>query len=162
MAMITVAIPTASGETIGVLAEKVSAHLAIHPALVIGCSGATDYDESALELTHTTTGAMVCQIGDPLTVRPGAMRGFAQWLETICPLEDLGHAAIPKGLPKKVRAQIRRFADAPNHWRPPGYSHPSTTTAAAPRRSTLITFCIPAVGPPPVAHSSLELNEDRR
>jgi hypothetical protein len=119
MAMITVAIPTARGETIGVLAERISAHLAIHPALMIGCGGTTDYDESALELTHTLSGAMVCQIADPLTVRPGAVRGFAQWLETVCPLDELVHDAIPNGLPMRVRAQIRRFADAPNHWRVP-------------------------------------------
>jgi hypothetical protein len=70
MAMITVAIRTAGGETIGVLAERITAHLTIHPGLVIGCGGATDYDESALELTHTLSGAMVCQISHPLTVAP--------------------------------------------------------------------------------------------
>ena len=37
MAMITLAIPTGGGETIGVLAERITAHLAIHPALV-ACS----------------------------------------------------------------------------------------------------------------------------
>jgi hypothetical protein len=132
MAMITVAIPTAGGETIGVLAERITPHLAIHPSLVIGCGGATDYDESALELTHTLSGAAVCQISDPLTVRPGAVREFAQWLETVCPLDELGHAAFPKGLPEKVRAQIRRFTDAPNHWRLPGCSDTCTTMAAAP------------------------------
>jgi hypothetical protein len=132
MAMITIAIPTPGGETIGVLAERITAHLAIHPALVIGCGGATEYDESALELTHTLSGAMVCQISDPLTVRPGAVRGFARWLETVCPLEELRHDAVPNGLPKSVRAQIRRFADAPNHWRPPGCSDARTTTAVAP------------------------------
>jgi hypothetical protein len=132
MAMITVAIPTAGGETIGVLAERITAHLAIHPGLVIGCGGATDYDECAVELTHTLSGAMVCHIGDPLTVRPGAVRAFAQWLETVCPLAELGHDAIPMGLPKNVRVQIRRFVDAPNHWRLPGCSDARTTTAAAP------------------------------
>jgi hypothetical protein len=132
MAMITVAIPTASGETIGVLAERITAHLAIHPALVIGCGGATDYDESALELTHTLSGAMVCQISDPLMVRPGAVRGFAQWLETVCPLDELGRDAFTKGLPTKVCVQIRRFTDAPNHWRLPGCSDARTTTAASP------------------------------
>jgi hypothetical protein len=132
MAMITVAIPTAGGETIGVLAERITAHLAIHPALVIGCCGATEYDESALELTHILSGAMVCQISDPLTVRLGAMRGFAQWLESVCPLDELGHDAFPKRLPENVRVEIRRFADAPNHWRLPGCSAACTTTAAAP------------------------------
>jgi hypothetical protein len=132
MAMITVAIPTAGGETIGVLAERITAHLAIHPALVIGCGGATDYDESALELTHTLSGAMVCQISDPLTVRPGAVREFARWLENVCPLAELGHDAVLKGLPKEVRIQIRRFVDAPNHWRLPGCSDAHTTTAAVP------------------------------
>jgi hypothetical protein len=127
MAMITVAIPAAGGEAIGVLAERITAHLAIHPALVVGCGGATGYDESALELTHTLSGAMVCQISDPLTVRPGAVRGFAQWLETFCPLDELGHDAFPEGLLKKVRVQIRRFADAPNHWRPPRCSDARTT-----------------------------------
>lgn len=132
MAMITVAIPTARGQAIGVLAEKITAHLAIHPALVIGCGGAIDYDESALELTHTLSGAMVCQLSDPLTVRPGAVREFAQWLETVCLLAELGHDAVPKGLPQEVRIQIRRFVDAPNHWRVPGYTDVRTTTAAAP------------------------------
>jgi hypothetical protein len=131
MAMITLAIPIARGETIGVLAERITAHLAIHPALVIGCGGATEYDESAMELTHTLSGAMVCQISDPLTVRFGAVRGFAQWLETVCPLDELGHEAVPKGLPKTVRVQICRFADAPNHWRPPRCSDVRTTTAAS-------------------------------
>jgi hypothetical protein len=132
MSMITVAIPTARGETIGVLAERITAHLAIHPGLVVGCSGATDYDESALELTHTLSGAMVCQISDPLTVRLGAVRGFAQWLETACPLNRLGHDAISKGLPKQVRVEIRRFVDAPNHWRSPERSDECTSTAVAP------------------------------
>jgi hypothetical protein len=132
MAMITVAIPTAGGETIGVLAERITAHLAIHPALVIGCGGATEYDESAMELTHTLSGAMVCQISDPLTVRLGAVRGFARWLESVCSLAELGHDAIPKRLPKKVRMQIRRFVDAPNNWRLPGCSDARMTTAAAP------------------------------
>ena len=128
--MMTVAIPTPGGETIGVLAERITAHLAIHPALVIGCGGVTEYDQSALELTHTLTGAPVCQISDPLTVRPGALRGFAQWLETVCRLDELGHDAFRKGLPEDVRVQIRRFIDAPNHWRPPGCSDARTTTAA--------------------------------
>lgn len=132
MAMITVAIPTAGGETIGVLAEKITAHLAIHPALVTGRCGATEYDESALELTHVLTGAMVCQISDPLTVRPGAVREFAQWLETACSLDELGRDAVREELAKKVRNQIRRFADAPNHWRPPRCPDPCTTTVAAP------------------------------
>jgi hypothetical protein len=132
MAMVTIPIPTAGGETIGVLAERISAHLAIHPGLLIGRGGATEYDESALELTHTISGAMVCQISDPMTVRLGALRGFAQWLETVCPLDELGHDTIPKGLPKDVRQQIRCFADAPNHWRLPGYSDACTATAAAP------------------------------
>jgi hypothetical protein len=132
MAMITVAIPTAGGETIGVLAERITAHLAIHPALVIGCGGATEYDEAALDLTHTLSGAMVCQISDPLTVRPGAVLRFAQWLETVCPLDELGHAAVSNGLPEKVCVQIRSFADAPNHWQLPGCSDAPTTTAAAP------------------------------
>jgi hypothetical protein len=132
MAMITVAIPVAGGQTIGVLAERITAHLAIHPALVIGCGGTSDYDESALELTHTLSGAMVCQISDPLTVRLGAVRGFAQWLETACPLDELDHDAFPKGLPTKVRVQIRRFAEAPNHWRLPGCCDARTATAAAP------------------------------
>ena len=127
MAMITVAIRTAGGETIGVVAERITAHLAIHPGLVIGCGGATDYDESALELTHTVSGAMVCQVSNPLTVRHGAVRGFAQWLETVCPLNELGRDAFPMGLPNKVRVQIRRFADAPNHWRGPGCSEAGTT-----------------------------------
>ncbi|OMC10581.1 hypothetical protein [Mycobacterium sp. SP-6446] len=132
MAMITVAIPTSSGETIGVLAERITPHLAIHPALVIGCAGATDYDESALELTYTLNGAMVCQISDPLTVRPGAIRGFAQWLETVCPFSELGHDLVPKGLPKAVRAQIRRFVDAPNDWQLPSCSESHTTMPAVP------------------------------
>lgn len=132
MAMITVAIRTAVGETIGVLAENITAHLAIHSALVIGCGGATDYDESAVELTHIPSGGMVCQISDPLTVRFGAVRMFAQWLETVCSLEGFGYGAVPKGLPKHVRLQIRRFADAPNHWHLPRCSDSCTTTAAAP------------------------------
>jgi hypothetical protein len=132
MAMITVAIHTAAGETIGVLAERITAHLAIHPGLVIGCGGATEYDESALELTHTLSGSMVCQISDPLTVHPGAVREFAQWLETVCPLGELGRDVIPKGLPEEVRIQIRHFADAPNHWRLFGCSDASTITAGAP------------------------------
>ncbi|MGE2818227.1 hypothetical protein ACQI5H_24265 [Mycobacterium heidelbergense] len=133
MSMITVAIPTPAGETIGVLAEKITAHLAIHPGLLIGCCGATQYDESALELTHTLSGAMVCQISDPLTVRPGAVRGFAQWLETVCPLDKLDHDALPRRLPKDVRDQIRRFAEAPNHWRlPDGEAATHKKTTAAP------------------------------
>jgi hypothetical protein len=132
VAMITVAIPIAGGQTIGVLAETITAHLAIHPALVIGCGGATDYDHSAVELTHTPSGGPMCQVSDPLTLRYGALRRFAQWLETVCSLEQLGHDAVPNGLPKHVRRQIRRFADAPNHWRPPRFSDASTTTAAAP------------------------------
>ena len=53
MAMTSVAIRTAGGEKIGVLTERITAHLAIHPSLVIGCGGATLRDESALELTYT-------------------------------------------------------------------------------------------------------------
>jgi hypothetical protein len=132
MAMMTVAIPTAGGETIGVLAERITAHLAVHPALVIARGGAAEYDESALELTHTLSGAMVCQLSDPMTVHPGSVRGFAQWLETACPLDELGHDSVTKGLPKKVRIQIRRFADAPNHWRVPGCTDAGTTAAAVP------------------------------
>jgi hypothetical protein len=130
MAMITVAIPTAGGETIGVLAETITTHLAIHPALVISRGSVTGYDESALELTHTLSGALVCPISDSLTVRLGAMRGFAQWLETVCSLAELGHDAFPKGLPNEVRVQIRRFVDGPNYWRPPGCSDKRMTTAA--------------------------------
>ena len=132
VAMITLAIPTAGGRTIQVLAESITAHLAIHPALVIGCGGTTDYDQSAVELTHTQRGAMVCQISDPLTLRFGAVRLFGRWLETVCSLAELGHDAVPNGLPKHVRVQIRRFVDAPNHWRPPRLSDTSATMAAAP------------------------------
>jgi hypothetical protein len=119
MAMITVAIPTAGGETIGVLAERITAHLAIHPLLVISYGGLADYDESALELSHTVSGATVCQISDPLAVPFRAVREFAQWLESVCPLAELDHDVVSKRLPKSVRIQIRRFADAPDRWLPP-------------------------------------------
>lgn len=44
MAMITMAIPLRMLETTGVLADKVTTHLVIHPALVSSCGDATDYD----------------------------------------------------------------------------------------------------------------------
>jgi hypothetical protein len=137
VAMITVAIPTGGRETIGVLAESITSHLAIHPALVIECGGATEYDQSAVELTHIPSGAMICQISDPLTLRFGAVRVFAQWLETVCSLGELGHGAVPNGFPRHVRLEIRRFADAPNHWRVPRCSDACTTTAAAPCECTM-------------------------
>lgn len=132
MAMITLAIPTARGETIGVLAERITAHLAIHPTLVTCRDGAADYDESALALTHILSGATVCQISNPLTLRLGAARAFALWLETTCPLDLLAYDTVPNGLPEDVRIQIERFADGPNDWRIPGYSDAHTTTPAAP------------------------------
>ena len=53
MSMTTVAIRTGAGTTIGVLAEQLTPHLAVHPALVVDTDGGTDYDHAAWELTHT-------------------------------------------------------------------------------------------------------------
>lgn len=137
MAMITVAIPTVGGQKSGVLAEKITAHLAIHPALVIGWNGDTRYDESALELTHILSGALVCQIRQGPTACPEAVHRLAHWLETVCRLDKTGRDAIAQGLPKEARTQIRRFADSPSHWRPPEDHDVYTTTAAEPREPAL-------------------------
>lgn len=126
MAMTTVAVRLPDGTTIGVLAERVTAHLAIHPLLVADTDGDTCYDQSALEITHVPTGAFLCMLDQPGTVRYSQLRTFANWLEaqTDCCTGERAGRSVLEVLPGSVRREVRRFCEAPNFW------HTPTTVAA--------------------------------